>query len=214
MEDLIVNEIFHSIQGESSHAGRPCVFVRLTYCNLRCSYCDTEYAFEEGTRMTIAEIVREVESFGCRLVEVTGGEPLMQYGSLDLMRVLCDAGFEVLLETGGSLDISRVDPRVKRIVDFKCPGSRMAKKNQWENTKYLRTGDEVKFVVGDRADFDWALERISEHQIAGKCQLLFSPVFGVLEPSDLATWLLQSGLNARFQIQMHKYIWEPSTRGV
>jgi 7-carboxy-7-deazaguanine synthase len=214
MEDLVVNEIFHSIQGESSHTGRPCVFVRLTYCNLRCSYCDTEYAFEAGSRKSIPEILKEIESFRCRLVEITGGEPLVQESSLDLMRVLCDSGYEVLLETGGSLDIGGVDRRVKRIVDFKCPGSGMAKKNLWSNVAHLRTGDEVKFVVRDRADFDWALVRIEEFNIDRCSHILFSPVFGALEPVDLATWILKSGINARLQLQLHKFIWEPSLRGV
>jgi 7-carboxy-7-deazaguanine synthase len=214
MEDLVVNEIFHSIQGESSHTGRPCVFVRLTYCNLRCSYCDTEYAFEEGSRKSILEIIKEIGSFRCRLVEITGGEPLVQEGSLDLMRRLCDSGYEVLLETGGSLDIGRVDRRVKRIVDFKCPGSGMAKKNLWSNVAHLRAGDEVKFVVRDRADFEWALDRIEEFGIDRCSHILFSPVFGVLEPVDLATWILKSGITARLQLQMHKFIWEPSVRGV
>jgi len=214
MEDLVVNEIFHSIQGESSHTGRPCVFVRLTYCNLRCSYCDTEYAFEEGSRKSIPEIVKEIESFRCRLVEITGGEPLVQEGTLDLMRMLCDSGYEVLLETSGSLDISGIDRRVKRIVDFKCPGSGMVKKNLWSNVAHLRAGDEVKFVVRDRTDFDWALDRIDEFSIDRCSHILFSPVFGVLEPVDLATWILKSGVNARLQLQMHKFIWEPSLRGV
>ena len=214
MSELIVNEIFHSIQGESSHMGRPCVFIRLTYCNLRCSYCDTEYAFEEGQKMSLVDILARLESFGCKLVEVTGGEPLFQEGALELMHVLCDAGYEVLLETGGSLDISAVDPRVKRIVDFKCPGSAMEKKNLWANVDVLRSTDEVKFVIRDRPDFEWALEKIRHLHIDKRCTVLMSPVFGALEPIDLAQWILECGLPVRFQLQMHKYIWEPSTRGV
>ena len=214
MTALVVNEIFHSIQGESSHMGRPCVFVRLTYCNLRCNYCDTEYAFNEGKAMSVSEILDAVSRFQCNLVEVTGGEPLMQEGSLELLRALCDRGYETLLETGGSMDIGPVDPRVKRIVDFKCPGSGMVKKNLWSNVAHLRGIDEVKFVIKDREDFDWAIARIAEHRIDARAPILLSPVFGVLDPAELAEWLLASGIRARFQLQMHKYIWEPSTRGV
>ncbi len=214
MCDLVVNEIFHSIQGESSFMGMPCVFVRLTYCNLRCSYCDTAYAFTEGKAMSVEEILASVERYRCRLVEVTGGEPLFQEGSLALMKHLCDHGYETLLETGGSLDIGPVDPRVRRIVDFKCPGSGMEKKNDWGNVRHLKKTDEVKFVVGGREDFDWAMGKMEEHALEQRCTVLFSPVFGVLEPADLAAWLLESGSKARFQLQMHKYIWEPTARGV
>lgn len=214
MARLVINEIFHSIQGESSHAGRSCVFVRLTYCNLRCSYCDTEYAFHEGTEMAVGNIVQQVKSHECPLVEVTGGEPLLQEGVHELMTLLCNDGFEVLLETGGSLDISFVDPRVKRIVDFKCPSSGMMKKNLWSNVGQLRPIDEVKFVIGNREDFDWSVNAISEHGLQDRCPVLMSVVFGVLEPVVLAEWILESKLNARFQLQMHKYIWEPEARGV
>ncbi len=211
---LTVNEIFYSIQGESSHMGRPCVFVRLTYCNLRCTYCDTEYAFEEGTPLSVEEIVQKVESYGCRLVEVTGGEPLMQQEVHVLMKDLCERGFEVLLETGGSLDISQVDSRVRKIMDFKTPSSGMQKKNLYENVRFLSKSDEVKFVIGDRQDFDWSLQIIREYGLDRRCGLLMSPVFGVLEPATLASWVLESRLPVRFQLQMHKYIWEPATRGV
>ncbi len=211
---LTVNEIFYSIQGESSHMGRPCVFVRLTYCNLRCTYCDTEYAFEEGTPLSVEEIVQKVESYGCRLVEVTGGEPLMQQEVHVLMKDLCERGFEVLLETGGSLDISQVDSRVRKIMDFKTPSSGMQKKNLYENVRFLSKPDEVKFVIGDRQDFDWSLQIIREYGLDRRCGLLMSPVFGVLEPATLASWVLESRLPVRFQLQMHKYIWEPATRGV
>jgi 7-carboxy-7-deazaguanine synthase len=214
MNSLIINEIFHSIQGESSHMGRPCVFVRLTYCNLRCSYCDTEYAFYEGKEMSLEDIMNEVRSYKCTLVEITGGEPLAQEGVHELMRLLCDEGHEVLLETGGSLDISRVDPRVKRIVDFKCPSSEMVKKNHWQNVDHLKRGDEVKFVIGDRQDFDWAVDMIGKHRLIERCPVLMSCVFDVLQPVELAGWILESRLNVRFQLQMHKYIWEPATRGV
>ena len=214
MASLIVNEIFHSIQGESSHMGRPCVFVRLTFCNLRCTYCDTAYAFEEGQPMTVEEIVDSVERFNCKLVEVTGGEPLVQEGVHELMMVLCNCGYETLLETGGSLNISKVDSRVKRIVDFKCPSSGMMKKNLWSNVDHLKSTDEVKFVIGNKEDFDWAVEMIRHYGIDARCPILMSVVFGVLPPLDLATWILKSRLNVRFQLQMHKFIWEPETRGV
>ncbi len=211
---LTVNEIFYSIQGESTHAGRPCVFVRLAYCNLRCSYCDTAYAFDEGTAKDVAEVIAEIRRHPATLVEVTGGEPLAQPDVHPLMTALCDRGFEVLLETGGSLAIDAVDPRVKRIVDFKCPSSGMMKKNLWGNAGHLRRGDEVKFVMGTREDFDWAVERVREHRLAERVTVLFSPVFGELEPRLLAEWVLGLDLQVRMQLQMHKYIWEPTMRGV
>ena len=214
MSKLVVNEIFHSIQGESSHAGRPCVFIRLTYCNLRCTYCDTEYAFHDGISMEIDEILRRVDGYRCHFVEVTGGEPLFQPEVHHLLTALCDRGYETLLETGGSLDVNGVDARVKRIVDFKCPSSGMMKKNLWSNVGALRETDEVKFVIGTREDFDWSVEMISNHDIDRRCPVLMSVVFGVLSPLELAEWILGSGLNVRFQLQMHKYIWIPETRGV
>lgn len=211
---LIVNEIFYSIQGESTHVGRPCVFVRLAYCNLRCSYCDTAYAFNEGSGKNVEEVLSEIRRYSAHLVEVTGGEPLMQPDVHPLMTALCDLGYEVLLETGGSLDIEPVDGRVKRIVDFKCPSSGMAKKNLWRNAGLLRSGDEVKFVIGTREDFDWAVERVREHHLPERVTVLFSPVFGELEPRLLAGWILSLDLPIRMQLQMHKYIWEPTARGV
>jgi len=211
---LVVNEIFHSIQGESAAAGLPCVFVRLTYCNIRCTWCDTEYAFYEGSPMTVGEIVRAVRGFGCNRVELTGGEPLFQEGVHDLMKRLCDEGFEVLLETGGSLDIGPVDQRVRRIVDFKCPSSGMQKKNLWKNAGLLTGRDEVKFVIGNRADYEWAKEKIGEHGIDRKCPILMSVAFGKLEPVTLSEWILADRLEVRFQLQMHKYIWHPEKRGV
>lgn len=214
MTTLTINEIFYSIQGESSYMGMPCVFVRLTYCNLRCTYCDTEYAFYEGSPMTIPEIVSQVNRYNCKLVEITGGEPLAQEGVHELFQVLCNQGNEVLVETGGSLDISKVDARVKRIVDLKCPSSGMVKKNLWSNIQHLTSADEVKFVVGNREDFDWAVNCIREHSLELKSPILMSCVFGVLQPIDLATWILESKLPIRFQLQMHKYIWEPETKGV
>ena len=214
MAQLVVNEIFHSIQGESSFMGRPCVFVRLTYCNLRCTYCDTAYAFEEGSPMSVDDVLTAVRSYGCSLVEVTGGEPLMQDGVHELMTSLADSGYEVLLETGGSLDISRVDRRVRRIVDFKCPSSGMSKKNLWANVTHLQPTDEVKFVIGDREDFDWSVREMRERAIDQHCPVLMSPVHGVMEPVTLAGWILESRLPVRFQLQMHRYIWDPAMRGV
>ncbi|MEE9288729.1 MAG: 7-carboxy-7-deazaguanine synthase QueE [Bacteroidota bacterium] len=214
MSKLTVAEIFHSIQGESSHMGRPCVFVRLTYCNLRCVWCDTEYAFEGGTEMRIDEIINVVKSYNSTLVEVTGGEPLLQEGVHELMTRLCDGGYEVLLETGGSIDVSSVDSRVKRIVDIKCPGSGMEAKNYWKNIDYLRQFDEIKFVIADREDYEWAKAAMSTYELERKCPVLMSVVFGMLEPIQLAEWILEDRLNVRFQLQMHKYIWSPEMRGV
>ncbi|MGK9368698.1 7-carboxy-7-deazaguanine synthase QueE [Melioribacter sp. Ez-97] len=211
---LKVNEIYYSIQGESSKAGLPCVFVRLTYCNLRCSYCDTEYAFYDGIDMSKEEILEKVGGYGCKLVEITGGEPLVQKESLDLMKSLCDAGYEVMLETGGSLPIDNVDKRVMIIMDLKCPSSKMEKKNRYENVEFLKPGDEVKFVIGDRNDYEWSLNKIKEFELDKKCGVLFSVVFGKLEPVTLVNWILEDKLNVRFQLQMHKYIWKPETKGV
>ena len=211
---LKVNEIYFSIQGESSKAGLPCVFVRLTYCNLRCSYCDTEYAFYEGHDMFIEEIIREIEKYDCKLVEITGGEPLVQNEVLSLMKLLSDSGYEVMLETGGSLPIKDIDERVMIILDLKCPSSKMMKKNLYDNLDYIKKSDEIKFVIGTREDYDWAKEKISEYELANKANILFSVVFGALEPVKLVEWILQDKLNVRFQLQMHKFIWEPNAKGV
>ncbi len=211
---LKVNEIYYSIQGESTKAGLPCVFVRLTYCNLRCSYCDTEYAFYEGEDKSIDEIIDEVKKYHCKLVEITGGEPLVQEESLELMKRLCDEGFEVMLETGGSLPIKNIDKRVKIILDLKCPSSKMMKKNLYENIDYLKPVDEVKFVIGNREDYDWAKSIIEKYNLPEKVTVLFSVVFGELEPLTLVNWILEDKLKVRFQPQLHKYIWKPETRGV
>ncbi|GBD91836.1 7-carboxy-7-deazaguanine synthase [bacterium BMS3Abin04] len=211
---LKVNEIFFSIQGESSYAGLSCVFVRLTYCNLRCSYCDTEYAFYEGEDKSIDEIISEVKKYGCKLIEVTGGEPLVQNESLELMKKLCDEGFEVMLETSGSLPIKDVDKRVKIIMDLKCPSSKMEKKNLYENINFLKPNDEVKFVIGDREDYNWSKEIIKKYKLNDKFEILFSVVFDKLEPVTLVNWILNDKLNVRYQLQMHKYIWKPETKGV
>jgi len=211
---LKVNEIFHSIQGESSHTGRPCVFVRLTGCNLRCAWCDTEYAFHEGEDLTVNQVMERVGSYGCGLVAVTGGEPLLQEEAIDLMERLLAEGCEVMLETGGSLPVCKVPRQVIKIVDFKAPSSGMAKHNRWSILHDLAPHDEVKFVIGDRNDYDWARARIEEHGLARRHTILFSPVFGKLEPRTLAEWLLADRLGARLQLQLHKVIWGPDKRGV
>ncbi|MFA3783731.1 7-carboxy-7-deazaguanine synthase QueE [Melioribacteraceae bacterium 4301-Me] len=211
---LKVNEIFFSVQGESSLAGLPCVFVRLTYCNLRCSYCDTEYAFYEGVDMSIDSIIEKVKEYNCKLVEVTGGEPLFQKESLKLMEKLCDNSFLVMLETGGSLPIKDVDKRVKIVMDLKTPSSKMMKKNLYENINYLKPTDEIKFVIGNREDYEWSKSIIEKYNLNDKLTVLFSTVFGELQPLTLVNWILEDKLNVRFQLQMHKYIWEPSTKGV
>ncbi len=211
---LKVNEIYHSIQGESSKSGLPCIFVRLTYCNLRCAYCDTEYAFYEGEDKSIEEIINEVKKYNCKWVEVTGGEPLVQKESLELMKKLCDEGFDVMLETGGSLPIEDIDERVLIIMDLKCPSSKMEKKNLYENIDYLKPKDEMKFVIGNREDYDWSKEIISKYDLKDKSEILFAVVFGELEPVSLVNWIIEDKLDVRYQLQMHKYIWHPETKGV
>jgi len=211
---LRVNEIFHSIQGESSHAGRPCVFVRLTGCNLRCVWCDTAYAFHEGQTLTIDDVIERVRSYGCRLVEVTGGEPLLQPDAIPLLARLLDAGFEVLLETGGSLSIRDVPRGVKRIVDVKCPASGEAQRNRWDNLDDLREGDELKFVLAGRADYDWAVREMRERALGDRAPILFSPVHGAVDGADLARWVLDDGLAVRVQVQLHKVLWPSAQRGV
>ncbi len=213
-KSLKVNEIFYSIQGESTAAGRPCVFIRLTYCNLRCSYCDTEYAFDEGEDMTIEQILGKVGSLNCRLVEVTGGEPLVQKNVHPLLTALCDYGYEVLLETGGHMNIGDVNNSVKIIMDIKCSCSGESKKNLWTNIDKLKSTDEVKFVIGDKNDFNWAKSIIKKYNLNDKCTLLFSPVFGKLDNQKLTEWILTENLPVRLQLQLHKYIWEPGKRGV
>ncbi len=212
---LKINEIYHSIQGESTSAGKPCVFVRLTYCNLRCTYCDTEYAFYEGKEMSVQQVIDEVEKYNCKLIEVTGGEPLVQMDEcLDLMNKLCDLGYEVMIETGGSLSIKDIDTRVKIIMDLKCPSSEMEKKNLYENVQYLKPIDELKFVIGNREDYEWTKTILDKYNLPGKCEILFSVVFGELEPVQLVNWILEDKLDVRFQLQMHKHIWHPETKGV
>ena len=211
---LKVNEIYFSLQGESSRAGLPCVFVRLTYCNLRCTYCDTEYAFYEGEDRSVDEIINEVKKYGCNLVEITGGEPLVQEESLNLMKKLCSEGFDVMLETAGNMPICNVDDRVNIIMDLKCPSSGMMKKNLYENINHLKETDELKFVIGDREDYDWMNEMIIQYDLNNKCKILVSVVFDKLEPLALVNWVLEDKLDVRFQLQMHKFIWQPETKGV
>ncbi len=211
---LKVNEIYHSIQGESTNAGLQCVFVRLTGCNLRCTYCDTEYAFFEGKERSIDEIIEEVKKYNCKLVELTGGEPLMQAESFELMKKLCDKDFDVMLETSGNMPLKEVDKRVKIIMDLKCPSSGMMDKNLYENVNHLKKDDEVKFVIGNCEDYDWMKEIISKYNLQNKCTLLASVVFGKFEPLTLVNWILEDKLEVRFQLQMHKFIWHPETKGV
>lgn len=212
---LTINEIFHSIQGESSRAGRACVFVRLTACDLRCSWCDTPYAFHEGRKQSIDEVLAEVARYGCDVVEITGGEPLLQDDVYPLMERLMDEGRTVLIETGGHRSIARVPRDVIKIVDVKCPGSGEADRNDWENLSRLAVHDEVKFVIADRADYDFAMDVVRRHDLSSRCAaVLFSPVHGVLDPRTLAEWMLADRAPARLQLQLHKYIWPVAMRGV
>jgi 7-carboxy-7-deazaguanine synthase len=225
-QTLRVNETFFSIQGESTWAGAPCFFVRLTGCPLRCRYCDTEYAFREGAPRTIGSIVEEIRASGATLVELTGGEPLAQKRAFDLMAILCDQGFTVLVETSGAIDIRPCHPKAIRILDIKTPGSGEVERNLWLNLDDLRPVDEVKFVIVDRADYEWAREKIREDRLAERCRaVLMSPAFpqkkGLeilgcpgLDPRSLAEWILADRLPVRQQTQLHKLIWDPGTRGV
>ncbi len=225
-QTLRVNETFFSIQGESTWAGCPCFFVRLTGCPLRCHYCDTEYAFREGAPRTIQAIVDEIRASGAQVVEMTGGEPLAQKRAFDLIAILCDEGYTVLIETSGSIDIRPCHPKAIRILDLKTPGSGEVERNLWSNLEDLRPHDEVKFVIVDRADYEWAREKIREHRLAERCRaVLMSPAFpqkkGLeilgcpgLDPRSLAEWILEDRLPVRQQTQLHKHIWDPGTRGV
>jgi 7-carboxy-7-deazaguanine synthase len=212
---VTINEIFYSVQGESTYAGRPCVFVRLTACDLRCSWCDTAYAFHEGRKRTVDEVLDEVGRFGCDLVEVTGGEPLLQEDVYPLMEGLLARDKTVLLETGGHRSIARVPEPVVTVLDVKCPGSGESARMDWTNLDRLRPHDEVKFVVKDRADYDYARNVIATHRLAGRAAAIhLSPVHGVLDARTLSEWVLADRLPVRVQLQLHKYIWDPATRGV
>jgi len=212
---LTINEIYFSVQGESTWAGLPCVFVRLTFCDLRCTYCDTEYAFYDGKKRSLGEIVDDVLTFDCPLVEITGGEPLLQRNALPLMAMLADADRTVLLETSGAHDISAVDPRVHRIMDLKTPGSGEVERNLFSNIDYLTSRDEVKFVIGSREDYEWSRTQLRDRRLADRCRaVLFSPIFGRIDPREIVEWILADKLPVRFQLQMHKFIWTPTQRGV
>jgi 7-carboxy-7-deazaguanine synthase len=208
-------EIFYSIQGESTYSGLPCVFIRTSGCNLRCSYCDTKYAYENGDDISIDKIQKEVSRYKCQLVELTGGEPLFQHKeSMVLIKSLLDKGYKILLETNGSLSIKDIDPQVIKIMDLKCPDSGMSESINWDNLNSLNIHDQVKFVLSSRKDYEWAKEIISRYPILNEIEVLISTAYGKLKPEDAVKWLLEDNLKARFQLQLHKYIWHPDTRGV
>jgi len=211
---LVVSEVYASLQGESTQAGRPCTFVRLTGCPLRCVWCDTAWAFHGGERTTLGHVLDRVRALGLPLVEVTGGEPLSQAGCVPLCDALLAAGYEVMLETSGAFDLAPVDPRVRRIVDLKCPDSGEVDKNRWENLALLGPGDELKAVVASRADFDWALDVLRERLAALPCSVLWSPVWSAVAPADLAAWILEARAPGRLQLQLHKVLWPGADRGV
>tara|TARA_Y100001970_G_C14139135_1_gene806089 strand:+ start:594 stop:1235 length:642 start_codon:yes stop_codon:yes gene_type:complete len=207
MKKIKVNEIYHSIQGESTFSGMPCIFIRLTYCNLRCTYCDSEYAFYDGDDLTINEILDKIEKYSCNLVEVTGGEPLLQKECIALLEKLVEKKYEVMLETSGSLPVDTVPLEVKKIIDFKCPSSNMEEKNLWSIMNNVSKHDEIKFVIGDKNDFQWAYDKIKKYNIENKCTILFSPVYDKIDYKNIVKWMLDSNVKARFQIQTHKHIW-------
>jgi 7-carboxy-7-deazaguanine synthase len=207
MAQCRITEIFYSLQGESRTVGLPTVFVRLTGCPLRCGYCDTEYAFYGGEKMDIADIVKQVASYKPRYVCVTGGEPLAQPNCIPLLSAICDLGVEVSLETSGAMDISKVDPRVVKVMDLKTPGSGEESKNRYSNIELLRQQDQLKFVICNREDYDWARTKLDEYQLDGRCEVLFSPIHGELKPADLADWIVEDNLPVRMQLQLHKYLW-------
>ncbi len=204
---LRVTEIFHSLQGESRSVGLPTTFVRLTGCPLRCGYCDTDYAFSGGQWMRLDDVLARVGTFSARFVTVTGGEPLAQKGCIELLTRLADAGYQVSLETSGALDVSAVDPRVVKVMDLKTPGSGEMLRNRYENLEHLTMRDQIKFVIANREDYDWARQQMAEHRLDERCEVLMSPVHGQLPPTDLADWMLADGIRARFQLQLHKLLW-------
>ena len=205
--ELIINEIFYSIQGESSRIGLPTIFIRLTGCPLRCQYCDTEYAFYEGKKMRMSSILNKIKKYPTKYVTVTGGEPLAQKSCLKLLTKLCNFGYDVSLETSGAINVSNVDKRVKKIIDIKTPGSTEEKKNKFVNLRYLTTRDEIKFVICNQSDYVWAKKNIIEKNMANICEIIFSPAHDLIKPKDLANWILEDQLNVRMQIQLHKYLW-------
>jgi len=207
MAQCRITEIFYSLQGETRTVGLPTVFVRLTGCPLRCSYCDTEYAFHGGQKMEISDIVKQVEQYKPRYITVTGGEPLAQQTSAELLTALADLGAEVSIETSGAMDISVIDSRVVTVMDLKTPASGEESKNKYDNIVLLKQKDQVKFVICDRADYEWSCEKLSEYKLVDRCEVLFSPIHGQLKPSDLADWIIEDNLPVRMQIQMHKYLW-------
>lgn len=207
---LTINEIFYSIQGESSHAGEPCVFVRLTGCHLRCTYCDTEYSFYAGKKMDIQEILKEIQKFKCKTVEITGGEPLLQEEVYPLMDILVEQGYKILLETSGAISLKRVNKKVIKIVDLKTPSSQMTAHNLWENLSHLNIHDEIKFVIGDKKDYDWAKSVITQYGLEKRChRLLMSPTHALLSPGQLGQWIITDHLAVKLQIQLHKYLQMP-----
>ncbi len=208
-------EIFYSIQGESTYSGLPCVFVRTSGCNLRCSYCDTKYAYEEGSELSVSEVFNKVNFYNCKLVEITGGEPLLQKDSINnLIELLLDNGYTVLIETNGSISLKCLNPKVIKIMDIKCPDSGVSEYNNWENIKYLTENDQVKFVLSSRRDYEWAREVLTRYPALGDIEVLFSTAFNILKPADVVKWILEDGLKVRFQLQLHKYIWQSNKRGV
>tara|TARA_Y100000590_G_scaffold54965_1_gene57476 strand:+ start:74 stop:724 length:651 start_codon:yes stop_codon:yes gene_type:complete len=211
---LKINEIFKSIQGESTYTGIPCAFIRLTYCNLRCTYCDTEYSFHEGKDMSIDDIINIITPMKTKLVEITGGEPMLQKNVLQLMDKLIEKKYTVLLETSGSISLKKIPKQIKKIVDFKCPSSGMKNKNLWSILDELTNEDQIKFVIGDYKDYKWTKKKIEKHKLNEKWEVLISPVFDKLSLESLSNWMLNDNLDVRLQLQMHKYIWEPNKRGV
>ncbi len=211
---LVINEIFYSVQGEGTSIGIPMVFVRLTGCNLRCSYCDTEYAFYEGKKMSVEDVLNEIEKYGTDIVEITGGEPLLQKEVFPLMDLLINRKYKVLLETSGSVPFKNVNKNVKIIMDLKTPSSNMEKFNLYENIDFIKQNDEIKFVIGSKDDYDWAKMIIDKYSLLQKCEVIFSPVYGKIEPREIVNWILNDKLRVRFLLQMHKFIWEHDTRGV
>ena len=211
---LKINEIYYSVQGESTFMGKPCIFISLTYCNLRCSYCDSEYTFHEGKDMYIKDIIKKIEEYPCNLVEVTGGEPLFQKNCIILLSELVKRKYKVLLETSGSLSIENVPKQVINIIDFKCPSSKMEKKNLWDNINFIKDNDQIKFVIGNKEDYEWTKNKISKYNLDSKCEILLSPVYKKIEPKQIVEWILKDNLNVRFQMQLHKEVWPESVRGV